>query len=38
MKGRVDLQIAEMVVYLCSEAASQTTGTNIIIDGGWTAK
>jgi len=31
-------QIAAMAVYLCSEAASQITGTNISIDGGWTAQ
>jgi 3-hydroxybutyrate dehydrogenase len=31
-------QIAAMAVYLCSDAASQITGTNISIDGGWTAQ
>jgi 3-hydroxybutyrate dehydrogenase len=31
-------QVADMAVYLCSDAASQITGTNISIDGGWTAQ
>ncbi len=31
-------QVAAMAVYLCSDAASQITGTNISIDGGWTAQ
>ena len=31
-------QIAAMAVYLCSDAAAQITGTNISIDGGWTAQ
>ncbi len=31
-------QVAAMVVYLCSDAASQITGSNISIDGGWTAQ
>lgn len=29
--------IAEMAVYLCSNAASQVTGQVIAVDGGWTA-
>lgn len=30
-------QIGETVVFLCSSAASQITGTSISMDGGWTA-
>jgi 3-hydroxybutyrate dehydrogenase len=30
-------QVAALAVYLCSDAASQVTGTNISMDGGWTA-
>ena len=31
-------QIGAMAVYLCSDAASQITGTSLSIDGGWTAQ
>lgn len=31
-------QIAEAVLFLCSEAASQITGTSLSMDGGWTAQ
>jgi NAD(P)-dependent dehydrogenase (short-subunit alcohol dehydrogenase family) len=31
-------EIGQLAVYLCSEAASFITGTDIIIDGGWTAQ
>ena len=31
-------QIGSMAVYLCSDAASQITGTTLSIDGGWTAQ
>jgi NAD(P)-dependent dehydrogenase (short-subunit alcohol dehydrogenase family) len=35
--GRVE-EIGELVVYLCSEQAGFITGTDIVIDGGWTAQ
>jgi 3-hydroxybutyrate dehydrogenase len=31
-------QVASLALYLCSDAAAQITGTNLSIDGGWTAE
>jgi NAD(P)-dependent dehydrogenase (short-subunit alcohol dehydrogenase family) len=35
--GKVE-EIGSLACYLCSEAAGYITGTDILIDGGWTAK
>lgn len=35
--GRVE-EIGALACYLCSEAAGFITGTDVLIDGGWTAK
>jgi NAD(P)-dependent dehydrogenase (short-subunit alcohol dehydrogenase family) len=35
--GKVD-EVGQLAVYLCSEAAGFITGTDILIDGGWTAQ
>jgi NAD(P)-dependent dehydrogenase (short-subunit alcohol dehydrogenase family) len=35
--GKVE-EVGALACYLCSEAAGFITGTDILIDGGWTAK
>ena len=35
--GRVE-EVGALAVYLCSEAASFITGTDLLLDGGWTAQ
>ena len=35
--GKVE-EIGKLAVYLCSEEAGFITGTDILIDGGWTAR
>jgi NAD(P)-dependent dehydrogenase (short-subunit alcohol dehydrogenase family) len=31
-------EVGALAVYLCSEEAGFITGTDILIDGGWTAR
>ncbi|NEW70780.1 SDR family oxidoreductase [Streptomyces rapamycinicus] len=31
-------EVAEAVAFLCSPQAASMTGTDIVIDGGWTAR
>jgi NAD(P)-dependent dehydrogenase (short-subunit alcohol dehydrogenase family) len=35
--GNVE-EIGQMALYLCSDAAGFITGTDLLIDGGWTAQ
>jgi NAD(P)-dependent dehydrogenase (short-subunit alcohol dehydrogenase family) len=35
--GKIE-EIGALACYLCSEAAGFITGTDILIDGGWTAR
>jgi NAD(P)-dependent dehydrogenase (short-subunit alcohol dehydrogenase family) len=36
-KGATE-EIAAAVLYLCSDAAKFTTGTSLVVDGGWIAQ
>ena len=35
--GKVE-EIGQLAVYLCSDGAGYMTGTDLVIDGGWTAQ
>jgi NAD(P)-dependent dehydrogenase (short-subunit alcohol dehydrogenase family) len=35
--GRVE-EVGQLALYLCSEEAAFITGTDILIDGGWTVQ
>jgi NAD(P)-dependent dehydrogenase (short-subunit alcohol dehydrogenase family) len=35
--GKVE-EVGQLAVYLCSEDAGFITGTDVLIDGGWTAQ
>jgi NAD(P)-dependent dehydrogenase (short-subunit alcohol dehydrogenase family) len=37
-KLRASEQIAEAIVFLAATGSKFTTGTNLVVDGGWTAQ